>query len=117
MKSRSGAESPFRCCFDIPGADQREALEGRKLCCFSPLRKVLILVLVWLAGMGQSTDPRPTGGASCNRSCRVFGEEALKEFALGALHIQGRFGIGLGLDQAIQFRQRDVRPQITLAAR
>src|ERR1035438_5683128 len=61
VKSRSGAESPFRCCFRHPGADQREALEGGKLCCFSLLRKILILDLVLTCGDGS--DHRcPTNG-------------------------------------------------------
>jgi hypothetical protein len=38
--------------FDIPRADQREAPEGGKLCCFSLLRKVLILGLVLTCGAG-----------------------------------------------------------------
>jgi hypothetical protein len=43
--------------------------------------------------------------------------KTLEEFALGALHVQSRFGIGLGLGQPIQFGERDVRPQVSLAAR
>jgi len=42
--------------------------------------------------------------------------EALEEFALGTLHVQSSFGVGLGLGEAIQLRQRDVWPQVTLAA-
>jgi hypothetical protein len=82
--------------FRHPGADQREALEGRKLFCLSLLRKVLILGLAldWRAGLDRRS---PTGGRlRCYRSCSVSGVEALEEFALGALHLQSRFGIGLG---------------------
>ena len=42
--------------------------------------------------------------------------KALEELPLGALHVQSGFGIGLHLGEAIQFRQRDARPQVALAA-
>jgi hypothetical protein len=40
-----------------------------------------------------------------------------KELALGALHLQSGLGVGLALGEAIQFRQRDVWPQMTFAVR
>ena len=42
--------------------------------------------------------------------------DGLQELALGALHFQSGLGIGLGLGEAIQFRQRDGEPQVALAA-
>jgi len=41
----------------------------------------------------------------------------LKELALGVLHSQSGFGIGLALGEAIQFRQRDPGPQVFRALR
>ena len=43
--------------------------------------------------------------------------EAGEKLPFGALHGQRGFGIGLGLGEALQLRQRDPWPQATLAAR
>ena len=59
---------------------------------------------------------QPRGHEALAALRRAFAFEALEELALGALHGQSRFGIGLGLHAAIQFRQRDVGPQMLLAA-
>src|ERR1700679_1623971 len=66
---------------------------------------------------GHASDRRPTEGAHENGSCGVPLLETLKEFALGVLHRQRRFGIGLALGDALQFRQRDPGPQVFLALR
>jgi hypothetical protein len=102
--------------FRHPRADQREAPEGGKLFCFSLLRKVLILGFL-TCGAGSDHRSPTNGRRGVLVSCGVSGVEALEEFALGMLHVQSGFGIGLGLSQAIQFRKSDVWPQVTLAAR
>ena len=49
--------------------------------------------------------------------CARFPLEALEEFALGLLHRQGGFGIGLDPSEALQLFQCHSRPQGTLAVR
>ena len=124
VKSGPGAESPFRCGFDIPGPTNGRRSNATRLSVFASEEGFdfdfdfdFDFGFGFGAGVGQTTDRRPTGGVGCNGSCGVSGMEALEEPALGALHIQSRFGIGLGLGQVIQFRQSDVWPQIALATR
>jgi hypothetical protein len=47
----------------------------------------------------------------------AFRTEGLEELALGALHRQSGFGVGLGLGEAIEFRERDLWLQVILALR
>ena len=59
----------------------------------------------------------PTNGRRRHGSADRSRLEAPEEFALGPLHVQSGFGIGLGLDEAIQLGQRDLGPQVILAMR
>src|SRR5438477_5604295 len=99
------------------GADQREARRARKLAALVfLLRKVLGLFWGLPARFGHTPDYRPTGGAGASGSCGAP-LDTRKELAFGALHRQSCLGIGLALGEAIQIRQHDVGPQVTLATR
>src|SRR5208337_3744484 len=97
----------------MPGADQREARRGRKLFLgFSSEEG-----FGFACRTGCAADRRPTGGACSGVSGGACPLEAGEELAFGALHGQRGFGIGLGLGEALQLRQRDSWPQEVLAAR
>src|SRR5882724_6467635 len=99
--------------FGSPEPDQREAPGTSKFFCLSLLRKVLILglisglILCLILGLiltfGAGSDHRsPTNGRrGVLVSCGVPWMEALEEFALGTLHVQSSFGVGLGLGEVI----------------
>ena len=100
----------------MPDADQREARQGHKppwfflseegfgFCFFHSLN-------------GACSRPPAKGRRGLQTLRGAFGLEALEEFALGALHRQSSFGVGLDLSEAIQLRQGDVWSQVILAAR
>src|ERR1035437_6279760 len=96
--------------FRSPEPDQREAHEGGKLSCFSPLRKVLILGLVLTCGAG-SDHRSPTNG---RREVRLimrctWGGSFGRVWAWRVAYL-GRLRYRLGLKPAAQFRERDVWP-------
>jgi hypothetical protein len=72
--------------------------------CVSFLRKVLFFAF--------GVPDRNTRSIADQREARVeplraaFRLDPLEEFALGTLHGEGGFGVGLELSEAIQFRQR-----------
>lgn len=95
--------------FGSPEPDQREAPGTSKFFCLSLLRKVLILCLILglilglILTFGAGSEHRsPTNGRrGVLVSCGVSRMEALEEFALGTLHVQSSFGVGLGLGEVI----------------
>ena len=87
--------------FGSPEPDQREAPGTSKFFCLSLLRKVLILGLILTFGAGSEHRSPTNGRRGVLVSCGVPRMEALEEFALGTLHVQSSFGVGLGLGEVI----------------
>jgi len=99
----------------MPDADQREARQGRKLRWVFPSEEGFGF-WVFHARNGACSRSPANGRRDLQTLRGAFRFEALEELALGALHRQRRFGVGLELSEAIQLRQRDVWPQVILAA-